>query len=176
MKTIDSLIETKEAFDKKMASQLRDYVKTNKENWQKIPYLALQADGRNGFNSRLSTAYEYGLWKIDSSTYVDLQDAEIVDIFCTNYIQSLKSGKFKLASEKMVSSIVGDNGLYLFDVNRIISSLEKEAQGEDRQGNIPKGFETKAEWRKSYLHLGLEKDKYTRMILSKSMNAGYDIL
>jgi hypothetical protein len=41
--------------------------KSQKELWQKLPYLALEADGHNGYSPDLADIYRNGIWPVKSS-------------------------------------------------------------------------------------------------------------
>ena len=69
----------------KLVLDIRKYVSTQKEFWQRVPWLALQADGRTGFNQQYSLAYERGFWVVGgipplpiSGAYVDLASGDLV--------------------------------------------------------------------------------------------------
>lgn len=47
----------------KLADEIRKYCEDQKEIWQTLPYLALQADGVDGFSSDYQICYRYGYWR-----------------------------------------------------------------------------------------------------------------
>ena len=50
-----------------LAEELRMFSKAQKELWQRVPWLALQADGRSGYSDGYAFAYHKGLWRIEAS-------------------------------------------------------------------------------------------------------------
>jgi len=75
----------KQEFIKEQAKLIRDYVKSQLKLWQKIPYLAVQAQGRErqkgfgGFSDNYNLAYEHGLWRLGAGNlFVDCENAELV--------------------------------------------------------------------------------------------------
>lgn len=69
-----------------LEESIRDYARSQKEGWQQIPLLALEADGRTGFSEKYSRAYKSGYWALESSirdgryqVYIDLETGELVD-------------------------------------------------------------------------------------------------
>ncbi len=72
----------------KIVEFVRDYSRSQKEFWQRIPLLALEADGRDGFYDNYYRAYRQGFWALQSSVsrgyysvYVDLSTGELVDAY-----------------------------------------------------------------------------------------------
>ncbi|MEK7628786.1 MAG: hypothetical protein AAB421_05245 [Patescibacteria group bacterium] len=59
--------------------------RAQKDLWQKVPWLALQADGRTGYSDSYSRAYNNGLWTLTvahhgyCSAFVDCATGELVD-------------------------------------------------------------------------------------------------
>lgn len=47
----------------KLARTLKEEVSGQVKLWQKVPYLALQADGRSSWSPFYSDAYRFGLWR-----------------------------------------------------------------------------------------------------------------
>ena len=70
-----------------LISALRARSRAQTALWQKIPYLALQANGIGGFSDSLAVAYCSGYWRLEPSTanfygrysvFVDLATGELV--------------------------------------------------------------------------------------------------
>ena len=66
-----------------LATEIRDCAKAQADLWKQIPNLALQADGRSGYNDMYALAYRMRVWPIHSQNgrydaYIDLQTGEIV--------------------------------------------------------------------------------------------------
>ncbi|MGV8152190.1 MAG: hypothetical protein ACP5OG_03845 [Candidatus Nanoarchaeia archaeon] len=111
---------------------IRDYSHFQKELWRKIPYLALEADGRRGYSDSCSLAYASGFWPISAScnegcyeALVDLENGNLVspDIFSTNgesFYPCPDKGVLKLAFS-----------LDEIDAGKLIKTLEKEIQIQD---------------------------------------------
>ncbi len=60
---------------------IRQFIKSQKKLWQKIPYLALQADGRGGFSEHYNRAYTIGYWGIHTViglVYIDCANGRLV--------------------------------------------------------------------------------------------------
>lgn len=67
---------------------IREYAKSQVEDWRRIPYLALEADGRSGYSDNYARAYRQGVWAVEASArdgsytvYVDLATGELVNPF-----------------------------------------------------------------------------------------------
>lgn len=63
---------------KELANAVRIYSKQQVSIWQQIPYMALQAYGKGGFNGSYLYAYTKGLWEI-GRVYINLETGEITD-------------------------------------------------------------------------------------------------
>lgn len=82
------LFEKLETATKELIDTVRKLSIEQKDTWQKVPYLALQADGRTGYSDQYSRAYHQGYWAIEASVrngsyriYVDLETGELVSAF-----------------------------------------------------------------------------------------------
>lgn len=71
-----------------LAEAIRVYCREQREWWQRVPYLALQADGRDGFDGRSRAAYTTGYWALlhmEKHQYndvdVDLATGELVHAY-----------------------------------------------------------------------------------------------
>lgn len=47
-----------------LVEMILNYSESQKEMWRKVPWLALQADGRSGWSQHYENAYENGLWTV----------------------------------------------------------------------------------------------------------------
>jgi hypothetical protein len=68
---------------KLLAEEIRQEIVKKVDIWKKIRYWALEADGRLGFSDRLSYAYTYGIWLIETSSHnyragVDLETGQLI--------------------------------------------------------------------------------------------------
>jgi len=71
---------------RELVSAVRSWVRSQKDLWQRVPYLALQADGRSGHLDKFAHAYYHGYWLLDASinngyycVSVDLANGELID-------------------------------------------------------------------------------------------------
>jgi hypothetical protein len=71
-----------------LVTAVRDFARGQVAEWRKVPHLALEADGRTGFNDNHSRAYRQGVWAVLSSVrdrsyavYVDLATGELIDAY-----------------------------------------------------------------------------------------------
>lgn len=83
--TGDRTLEDLETTRDRLLEDIREYSENRKEEWQRIPYLALKADGRSGWNDRYQTAYLHGFWWLGvynqnghRAAKVDLETGRIV--------------------------------------------------------------------------------------------------
>ena len=86
--TEDQIAEINKAAED-LDGKIRDYSKSQKEIWRRVPYLALQAWGVQEYYTTWSLAFKFGLWPLDWSTskedtplspFVDLATGELVDL------------------------------------------------------------------------------------------------
>lgn len=70
---------------KHLVADIRKYSRAQKKDWQSIPWLALQADGRIGFSDAYARCYRRGIWTLSMphehgyhGTFVDCATGEIV--------------------------------------------------------------------------------------------------
>ncbi len=69
-----------------LVEQVCAYSIAQKSLWQQVPWLALEADGRHGYNGAYSGAYSHGFWPLHSTNmtgpgyvgYVDLATGNLV--------------------------------------------------------------------------------------------------
>jgi hypothetical protein len=97
---------------------LQEYSQSQRKDWQKVPYLALEADGRRGYLDTYAIAYEDGLWIIDrkKTTGVDLRTGTIVGTW--NGFRPVKDGELWNISPKAL------------DAHATVQSLREEAAQE----------------------------------------------
>lgn len=112
---------------KGIAEEIRKAVAIQKDLWQKIPWLALEADGRIGFSSKYACAYERGYLQLEASkingryrVYLDLDTGELFDAFF------IACGINVLASDENVVNLLR-NG-YELNATETIKNLEQEAK------------------------------------------------
>jgi len=85
---LNPLFKKLSASTKELVKSIRELSRSQKGVWQKVPFMALQADGRTGFSDQYSRAYHQGYWAVTStvrggsySVYVDLETGELVSAF-----------------------------------------------------------------------------------------------
>ena len=68
-----------------LVERIRKYSRSQKEDWRKVPMLALEAEGRTGYSDNRSRAYMQGFWALEESVkdgyyraYIDLETGDIV--------------------------------------------------------------------------------------------------
>lgn len=149
---------------KKLVKQIRGYSKSQKKLWQQIPWLTLEADGRNGYLDNFSRAYHHGFWAIESSksmgyysVYVDLETGKLVDAFFASHSFSMhdidipKKSELKPAKNENVLRISIDE----LDASQIIQELKEKIRQPYSKSYYP---EKQEKWRKDLRgDLGLEK-------------------
>ena len=111
----------------KVIEDIRNYSTSQKELWQKVPLLALEADGRMGFKDTYARAYNQGFWALEGSVnngyysvYVDLATGDLI-----NFYASLNQ-VFEPAGEGSVLKLALN--LNELDAKRIVTNLEEEAK------------------------------------------------
>ena len=110
----DQLIKFSQRISKqadKLVQWIRDYSTSQKSLWRKIPYLALEADGRTGYNDNYGRAYSSGLWHIGYSMYVDLESGNLVDSYAAS--RSFSIGDYDCEKESNLISANSENVLQL---------------------------------------------------------------
>jgi hypothetical protein len=117
--SIDDIVKD----SKGMVDRIRAYTRSQKAFWQRVPYLALQADGRDGFSDQYSYAYHYGYWQLSGSAsggyynvYVDLATGELVN----------PVDRKKPAWDEDIAKLVPH--LDELDAGKLVKELEDEAK------------------------------------------------
>lgn len=126
---------------KVLVENIREYSRSQQELWQQIPNLALEADGRTGYDNNYSRAYRVGYWGLDScvidgyyQVHVDLATGELIDANVgLPYCPVISDVAY--VPKKSQSIIAPDNkvihlaySLHELNAPRIIRELEKKAQ------------------------------------------------
>jgi hypothetical protein len=122
--------------EKKLADTVRRYVRAQLKDWRRIPWLALEADGRGGYSDSYRKAYFYGLWPILSgqgggTLFVDCATGEIV------------RNVGKPAPDEEVLGYARSN----LDAKKIIAYLEDRAANGDPDHMTKKELDERARWR-----------------------------
>jgi hypothetical protein len=102
---------------------LQAFSKKQKELWQQVPYLALQADGRGGYSGQYSYAYSCGFWKLTSYSNSGMSHPYRVNC-ATGAICYWSDGAPEVDPH---STGLLDVSIEDIDVNRIIADLKKAA-------------------------------------------------
>ncbi len=138
--------------NKMLINLIKDYSISQKENWQKIPYLALMADGRTGYGSYHSTAYYHGYWTIftDPKFFVDLANGELVDLGW-NFNESEEADDQKILDP--------DFSISYLDTKEIIKDLKEQSLCSYSNCYDPKKQE---QWRNKIISLLDLKKPYER--------------
>lgn len=144
-----------------IAQEVRKYSTSQKADWQKIPWLALQVDGRGGYSTGYSIAYEIGVWEIgNSGIFVNLENGDLVSIpwdpkpncECT------KVDDYSIL--KIVCCFSEE-----LNAKKIMGNLENRISvQEDTPYCGYENFKSNIEWRNSIIKkYNLEKDFYRRI-------------
>jgi len=137
-----------------LITAIRARSREQKALWQRIPYLALQANGIGGFSDSLQVAYSSGYWRLEPtirtggySVFVDLATGELVNPYM----------KETPAWDDDVLLVAKDPDC--LDAQALIDQLEAEAKGTSTASLSLAELKV---WRKEQVaELGLEK-VYTR--------------
>ena len=106
---------------KELDELIRTYTRSEKELWQLVPYLALQADGRSGYSSQYAVAYQKGLWIIEHS--VDRFSSYTVAVDCaTGELVSIPNTHEKA---HMMDLLRCASRLDEFDAAAVVLALQK---------------------------------------------------
>jgi hypothetical protein len=158
-----------------LEEKIRDYCRSQKELWRRVPYLALQANsiGRY-YHAQYALAYESGLWRVGKADYpsgqifVDLESGELVRY---NLLCRIDKGPFlEPATIEEIFSLgtiaEGDSLIRKLDTENIIRELVDRADHsihDESPGNDDEPFYSteeylarQAAWRKAKIEeLGL---------------------
>lgn len=120
--TTEKLREVNNAV-KGLIKEVREASRQQKALWQKIPYLALQANGRGGYSEQYKRAYHHGYWAVtggasgfDRVVFVDLETGELVDA----------NDPGRTAWDTDIFFIL--NSLHLLDAAQIVKALRAAAK------------------------------------------------
>ena len=64
---------------KNVVDFVKEYSRSQKSLWQKVPWLANQANGRTGFSDDFRLTATEGMWTLNNNLCVDLEDGDILD-------------------------------------------------------------------------------------------------
>lgn len=143
-KDIGNIVESIRDQEYLLEDRIRQYSRSQRETWRKVPYLALLADGRGNFNELYSLAYQEGYWALCSSNvYGDYQAAvklytgEIIDpkrfsangvyFGATNNPHQFVIPEYMLASQHAVLNLIPFYE-YELDAGLVIGQLKEESE------------------------------------------------
>lgn len=129
----------------------RQWCRKQKPLWQQVPWLAVQADGRDGWNDSYSRAYSWGLWTLPTMrngyyvAFVDCQTGELV-----TYPEKLRPLDGATVLQLSLESI---------DAGKVVDDLREAG----REPKWPSSAERNdATRRELIIELGLNKRPYQR--------------
>lgn len=137
----------------KLAKGAREYVRSQRGIWRKIPRLALLSDGHAGWNDYLKTMYTEGYLQIgrNSGIVIDLLNGELVDASTIRICRGpSKDKRPRLATDKNIAMAVvlfPDD----FSALNVVKSLNVILVRTETTGNPRK--KTKKKWGKRMVAL-----------------------
>ena len=153
----NSLFNKLESMTKELIDKIREVSRSQKDTWQQIPFLALQADGRSGYSDQYARAYTQGYWAVRATVrngsyavYVDLETGELVNAFNSR----------KVAEDEDVLLIA--SSLNQIDVASLIKELRKQV----KQPTSPSyNVQEQEKWRQEILkEYNLKPREYRRKV------------
>lgn len=140
-----------------LASEIRAFSRRQDDLWQRVPWLALEADGRTGYSERLMRAYLQGYWGL-GPTLADGRFSVYVDLATGELVNSCEYNSRILAPTRDI--IVLANYIKSLDASFVISELVVLGERLYRRDFDP---EKQVEWR-LFLRkkLNLQQYKYSR--------------
>ena len=116
---------------KELAEKIREISKSQKELWQLVPNLCLEANGRGGYSDHYQWAYTSGYWALGSSNdgymyqlAIDLITGDIVRL----------SDDAPLASDEEIVKTLAIN-FYELDASGIVEGLKKDILKGEKDNN-----------------------------------------
>lgn len=153
-----------------LANNIEKYSMSQKTLWQKIPLLALTADGRTGYNENYGLAYDWGFWAIgnneldDYKIFVDLETGKLVNAYKANESLFIDERGLKICSD--ISPANKRDILNLafnleeIDAKKIINDLENECKKEYYKIYNPISQDR---WRNKVIKLNKLSENYQRI-------------
>jgi hypothetical protein len=114
-----------------LAETIRTYARSQKELWQLVPWLALEADtAHNSPRTQSDWAYDHGLWPVGEfdlqggcfHVCVDLATGELIDPVAFFH----DAGKLVPAQDRFVRKLASTSGVGELDAAAIIRGFKKE--------------------------------------------------
>lgn len=153
-----------------LVNNIQKYSMSQKTFWQKIPLLALTADGRTGYNEHYSLAYEWGFWAIGKNElghykiFIDLETGKLVNAYKANESLFIDERGLKIcsnifpANKKDILNLAFN--LEEIDAKKIINNLENECKKEYYKLYNPVSQER---WRNKVIQLNKLSENYQRI-------------
>ncbi len=110
-----------------LCNSIRKYALEQVKDWNKIPYLTLQVDGKGGYSNDYNSAYIDGIWKLNESIYLDCATGELVTI------EHDKNNKIILKEAPNYLLVDLANSLERFNVKNIIKDLHGKLNWKDSE-------------------------------------------
>lgn len=134
-----------------------DYSHAQEEYWKRVPWLALHADGRDGYSDHAARAYKFGFWPVSSSggyytVYVDLATGDLVSSAST-------PSEIKTARDAYILPLA--KSLESLNAVALCESLEARINREVRP-YMSKNAEELAEWHRTQVETYRVEKIYTR--------------
>lgn len=139
-----------------------DYIKglvefshSQKKFWKKLPYLALMADGRSGYNDNNVICYRYGFWRVGyqpgKSNYSYRVDCATGDICRWNAEHSIEkdcTGLLDIAisdlnAEAICQYLIAEGNKPMSSYMKSEEALRREQDEEIKRYNITKTYTRK---------------------------------
>lgn len=120
-----------------LVDKIKEYSRSQQKQWQQVPYLALQADGRSGFNDNYSRVYYTGYWAMESSVhngdyhvYVDLATGNLVNAYHASSSVCIFDADIPKESKQILADDDEIIALALDDLNarQLVQMLRQQAQ------------------------------------------------
>lgn len=124
-----------------LVKSIRDYASEQREQWQKIPWLALQAEGKEGYDGDYRFCWEYGILKLKDHLYVNLAGGEILFV---------DKGRIDFPSDSCILSLFPFSNILNADshIEYLESIMNKEDMPFDGDSGVGALFESHEQWRR----------------------------
>lgn len=150
---------------KTLIKQIRQYSRSQKESWRRVPLLALKADGRTGHSDHYSRAYYNGFWTLERKgrfnhpeVFVDLESGELIDADSAT-LSPYSGREITIIPAKDLGVLKLANNLDQLDATKVIDLLEVKAREEYIEGY---NKEVKERWRADIKEILGLSELYTR--------------
>jgi hypothetical protein len=120
----------------RLTTDIREYVRSQQEEWRLVPWLALQADGRGGYSEHHSYAYHHGRWfvhEFGTGPLIDCASGELVRM------------NGRLLNDHSVLELA--NSLNAITAKEVIAQLQYQAAHGDFSGHTKAELDRREQWR-----------------------------